>query len=128
MALNLWGEIPLDVNLLSPKAIFETQANELSAQTKGLLEGVVSVEKSSHKDYVRARLFIKVPALNNYMYEVCSFAYPLVEFYPCMIYEAGFEEAQANNEEELLVVLGGILQSERVKRAVLGLLSQAKTH
>lgn len=129
MSSSLWGEIPLDSLLKTPKAILEAQAQELTLQTQGLLEGVVDVEATRNRfnQNVVVKLYIKAPNLNNYLYDVLSFSYPMVEFYPCMVIDAQEGHNEANDEAELLIRLQDVLQSDRVKRAVRGLLSQVSS-
>jgi hypothetical protein len=125
--MNLWGEIPLDEVIQTPKAVLEAQAQELSSQTNGVLEGVVVVEAGRNKDRISLRLYIRVPALNNYTYDVAQFNYPLVEFYPCNIYDSGETgPLVAEDEGEFIEILREVLQSDRIKRAIRGLLAQAR--
>lgn len=130
MSMNLWGEIPLEDTIQAPKSILEAQAQELTSQTNGLLEGVVVVESTRNKDTVALRLFIRAPALNNYLYDVGFFTYPIVEFYPCNIFDSAgfsFEGKVVQNESEFISELKDLLQSERIKRAVRGLLAQVRS-
>ncbi len=124
MSAGFWA-IPDVETLRTPASIFREQATALTEQTKGLLEGEVS-STSDTSDAVQITLSIKVPALNNYRYNLLAYRQP-VAMYPGILFRR-FENTgeQVNSEQDLIDSLRTVLQSDVVRRIVGSLLAQAR--
>jgi hypothetical protein len=127
---NLWGDLTGLETAKSPIIILKEQASQLTKMTKGLLEGQVKIERyldRNQEEKFRAVLYIKAPALDNYRAAILSIISGL-EAYPVTINDllAHMEYEECDNEEEFILSLEKLLQSDRVKKALLSLISQSK--
>jgi hypothetical protein len=76
---NLWPE-QFNVDVQTPYAILQVQANLLSKVTRGILEGVVETETSKEK--MQHRLVVIAPAYNAYRHTLLVAIHNLHMPYP----------------------------------------------
>jgi hypothetical protein len=119
---DLWGQFPKAAQVKSPSFILEQQANVLTQRTNGLLQGQVSLSRHTPgRGSFYISLLILAPSLDNYIYEVLSVIHE-IPFYPATILaEEG--EVKCNDEEAFEKAVGAVLQSERIRKVVSGLLA-----
>jgi hypothetical protein len=122
---NLWGKLPQAETIRSPVAILREQASLLGEMTGMLLEGRVHTWRDAllGDRPFRARLCIVAPSLDNYEVEIAEIGYPL-GFYPATVASIASKRAEAENEEEFIHVLEGVLSSAGVKQVITRLLTQ----
>jgi hypothetical protein len=125
---NLWGDIKAEATIRTPANVLKEQATALSEMTKGVLAG--TVRSGTEYNKFKVGLSIVAPALNNYEFDVVEVEHG-IELYPLKVTPAwekyGFTSSQeCENEEEFVAALGGILGSDRVKRAINSLIAQSK--
>jgi hypothetical protein len=120
MVESFWA-IPDVANMRTPLSILREQASALTAQTKGVLVGVV--ETHSERDKLLITLDISVPALNDYRYRILNYRQP-IEIYPGLMY-SGDAPSHIKNEDAFIECVKEILSSDRMKNALTSLLSQA---
>jgi hypothetical protein len=143
MAESFWA-VPDAAALRTPLGILREQASALTAQTKGMLVGVVEtsiatgIEAAGRKHDWSARsleafeiarnaeivlkLEISVPALNDYRYRILSYAQP-IELYPGVFLD--YNET-VSDEAEFVNAIREILSSNRVKNVLTSLLAQVR--
>ncbi|MGB0560836.1 MAG: hypothetical protein ACPGVO_03420 [Spirulinaceae cyanobacterium] len=122
---SLWGEIPAPEDLPDlPKTILREQAEILTEATGGALIGEVS-QRTHNSQTFSAALSIKVPALNDYRFNVLTIDYP-IHLYPVTLQDQTGESQGhvCHTVEDYKEQLGKILSSERVKSVIAALLSQ----
>ena len=124
MVDNLWGELPDVSNVRAPYVVLKEQGNALGEITKGRLYG--TVVRSLDGDRTNLTFSIIAPALNDYTYTVAR-AMHRVDLYPVMVWDTakgGRDSEECANEKEFKAALGLILKTERVRKAIAGLLAQ----
>jgi hypothetical protein len=119
---DLWGQFPKAAQGKSPSFILEQQATVLTQKTNGLLQGQVSLSRHTPgRGSFFITLLILAPSLDNYNYEALSVIHE-IPFYPAkVIAEEG--EVQCNDEAEFEKAVASVLQSERIRKLVSGLLA-----
>lgn len=119
---DLWGQFPEAVQVKSPSFILEQQGNVLTQKTNGLLQGHVSLSRHTpNRGSFYITLLILAPSLDNYKYEVLSVIHE-IPFYPAKILaEEG--EVECNDEAEFENAVESVLQSDRIRKLVSGLLA-----
>lgn len=143
---NLWGEINTE-KVVTPKSILEEQAKYLREATKKLLyadtERDIITEKSMQdSEYLVYDFLIKGKYMENFSYKLLSITHP-IDLYPVIITldKKTFKEIEklvpdykpysnantvtVNTQGQYITVLRLILQSERVKNLIKGILSLA---
>jgi hypothetical protein len=119
---NLWGALPEVSATLAPVAILREQGQLLAQATNGLLNAVARVEPDRRDFEVSMR--IVAASLNNYNYEVLT-VWHSVELYPAFVYADGMEERiECPDQKAFEEAVAKVLQSDRVRRAISGLLAQ----
>jgi len=122
MTKNLWGDLPDYRALKTPANILTEQANLLSELTDGQLEG--GVEKGQSGGDIDLNLFIRARELNNFTFSILK-ARHSIEIYPIIVIpQQGAPHKTCNNEKEFEIFLEEILKSDKVHRAIKGLLAQ----
>jgi hypothetical protein len=125
---DLWGDIP-EVLELTPRDLMREQATYLEQKTKGLLTAEITIESEPVKKGAPNQtqtFYLVVPTL-RYRYELFSiYQKDVVQVYPIILH-FGDTHVEAHNEEEFINYLQKTLGSERTKRIVGSLLSQAKS-
>jgi len=122
---NLWGDLPLGKETRTPYTILREQAVLLTEMTKEALEGNVSRIRREAGIFTY-NLEIASLAIRRYSYRLLQVDFP-PSLYPLSMSDFTNDlEYKSENEEEFIKVLGEILSSEKVKKVVLGLLSQSK--
>lgn len=125
MAENLWGDIPKPADMRLPVAILREQADLIFTLTEGLIKGRVSTSVSS--GVPQASLSLVVPSMNDYAYNLATVLTNPVSIYPAQIIAAGDNTYKmVTDEDAFMVALGKILGSERTRKALNGLMAQAK--
>ena len=125
---SFWGEIPTPDALPDlPNRILKEQGSLLTEATDGALIGE-TVTSDRKKQAFSAALRIKVPSLNNYIYNVVFIEYP-INIYPVTVTDrTGGEKSTCKDLDELRGKLKQILSSERVKAVVSALLAQVSAN
>jgi hypothetical protein len=122
---DLW---PDDIGLTSvttPAAILREQAALLAEKTKGLVEG--EVKSSASGTSFSHCLELRVPALEDYRYQLLTVGHP-IEQYPVTIGFGGGMRPPINAEDEPAFVraLREVLSSDETKRVIRGLVAQVQ--
>lgn len=117
---NLWGSLPEVSPVLAPVAILREQGQMLAQATKGLLHAESRVQADGSGFEVAMR--IVAPSLNNYTYEIFRVTHG-VELYPAWV-SADAEAIECRDERAFEQAVAKVLQSDRVRRAISGLLAQ----
>jgi hypothetical protein len=135
---SLWpDDLPTDIQK-PPRVLLLEQALHLKKQTNSRLTGDVIKRTVTHPDPVTFNYsFVLIaPALGNYSYSLINFDHP-VELYPVKIIvddkmKAALPELfpkertiMAKDEEEFLMIVGKIFNSECTRKIITGLLSQS---
>ena len=129
MVESFWA-IPDVTEVRTPLSILREQANALTEQTKGVLVGMVEVYRDSQDGDLTINLEVSVPALNGYRYRIISYRQP-VELYPGTfsgdpIAKIAISNGRVIDEEQFITYIKVVLSSERIRRVLGTLLSQAK--
>lgn len=121
---SLWGEIPAPENLPTlPKVILKEQGFFLTKATSGILIGEV-IQKEQSGQAFSATLRIKVPALNDYMFNILNIEYP-IHLYPVKIWDMTTgKKTDCNTHEDYTKKIEEILNSKKVKEVIATLLAQ----
>lgn len=121
---SLWGPIPATVEVKPPVAILGEQANEITAQTRGVIRG--HVDKTARDGRLYYELSLNAPALDNYYIAILTIVNG-IDLYPATIRDHIHDrELQCGDEGQLIDSLGQVLGSPEVSRIVASLLSQSK--
>jgi len=130
MTESFWT-IPDTRDLRTPVTIIREQAEALTQQTNGLLQGEVLIVPERSPTGVgltrtRASLKIAVPYLNDYAVYVLSYTHN-IDMYPGDLtnYFEDEENISISNEDEFINALKKILSSSTTLRILGNLLSQA---
>jgi len=122
---NLWGDLPLGEETRTPYTILLEQATLLTEMTKEALVGHVSRIRREEGLFT-FNLEISSQAIRRYSYRLLQVDFP-PSLYPLSMSDFTNDvKYGSENEEEFIKGLGEILSSEKVKKVVLGLLSQSK--
>lgn len=126
MADDLWGDLPTGEGVKTPHSILVEQAQLLTKKTSGLLVGSTSRLKGSATAYdFVSNLRILAPSL-NYSFQVTSLFYNF-DLYPAVVSPPPPEpDIQVTDEAHLNMALREILTSERIRKAIAGLLAQIR--
>lgn len=120
---NLWGDLPNYDVTAPPVSILKEQAEKLSEITEGLLIGKVT-SANAQRDHLQCTLYIVVPGLSNYQYEVLTAVYPIGSYPISLLPTADGNTIKCADEQEFKENIRLILQSESVK----GVLSKLLAH
>ncbi len=127
---NLWGEIPVESEIKLPVTILKEQASILGEKTNKILEATVTQINTQSKDTVAYSFNIIAPALSNYKFKVLTLTHPAIFVYPVNItfqQNAGnWVQRSCTDESQFIEMLGQILSSEIVHKAVGALIAQSK--
>lgn len=121
---SLWGDIPTPENLPTlPKVILREQGAFLTKATSGILIGEV-IQKEQSGQAFSATLRIKVPALNDYMFNILNIEYP-IHLYPVKLWDMTTgKKVDCDTHERYTQKLEEILNSQKVKTVISTLLAQ----
>jgi len=126
-AKNMWGNLE-DIerkSIRTPLAILREQSQLLSKATKGILLGAVGTSGSGED--IELRLYIRVPALNNYTYHVLRARHNIINIYPIYVSSDALEkDMDCRDEAQFLSVLEQILSSTKVGNVIRVLMSQVE--
>lgn len=129
---DLWGDLSFAENIRTPVTILREQAALLGQKTNNMLEGEVSVERSSAKprDQFLALFFIVAPLLNKYRYHLLSVQYPLTKMYPLIVFDNSSDDSSEKitcaDEASFAQALGQIFIQPEVKKILSSLISQSR--
>jgi hypothetical protein len=132
---SLWGTLPTEPTVLAPVAILKQQGQLLAKATDGLLTVETRVDHPSYLNpfgrdvsigKIHVTMYLIATALNNYRFQVLEVIHD-IEMYPALVVadESRFECADQESFEE---AVAQVLQSERVRRAIAGLLAQMRSN
>lgn len=122
---NFWGKIPSNPTAPTPPPVLlKEQARLLTGLTGGKLVGDVSLNPGS--PFMWATLIIRVPALGGWTKPVLTVWYPESGFPLSVVDELTKAEHPASTDAAYTSVVRDILTSERVRRLLSHLLSQAE--
>jgi hypothetical protein len=124
---DLWGDVPAPGEVRTPISILREQADLISQKTAGLIKGRVVSPPLISGSSPQATLQLIVPNMNNYSYSIVTVTSDPVSIYPAGLLPAGDRAwSQAIDEEQFKVLLGAVLSSPRIKKALIGLQAQAR--
>ena len=119
---NLWPGNFGDLTVTPPLTLLREQANHLSQQSKGLLEGLVSTTKDGD-NFVHS-FYVVAPSLDNYTYLLFAVNHP-VQLYPAQFFTDSAEPPlRSASPEQFQEHLKTVLNSERTLRVIRALLAQ----
>ena len=122
--IGLWGDLGKLETVKSPVIYLREQAELLGPATSYVLQGEVS--KQMQEGRLTADLNVVVPSLNQYRLSIVSIMHKL-EAYPVRVTSITQDIAANCATEEIFVSwLKAVLSSEKMKRILGQLLSQAK--
>ena len=122
---NLWGDIPLNVGIVTPVSILREQAAALKDATKETLIGRV-VQFGSGTDSMQYGLRIIAPLVGNYQYEVCQIHHDIA-LYPVFLADSTTGSGhKCANEKELKDGLAQIFKQDRVRQVIQSLIAQSR--
>lgn len=122
---NLWGDLSLGKETRTPYTILREQADLLNEMTEEALVGHVTRIRREAGLFT-FNLEISSEAIRRYSYRLLQVDFP-PSLYPLTMSDFTNDvEYESENEEKFIKDLGEILSSEKVKKAVLGLVSQSK--
>jgi hypothetical protein len=121
---NLWGELPEVSSVLTPTAILNGQAQVLAKMTDGLLTARTELARDG-QDF-EITMNIVATSLDNYYYEVLRIKHG-VDLYPAWVLGWDKEpQVECENYQALEKAVAQVLQSDRVRRVIRGLLAQVR--
>jgi len=139
--INLWSKA-IKKDVLSPKVILNMQARAIESLTGGILQGEVR-ENEEAEGRVTLSFFLVVPALRDYRHQIVKIAHRKDLPYPAVVQAEIFSgltnlfrsfvikgelpatKNQANNDEELLEIVGAVLKSAQVTSVAQSLIARA---
>lgn len=144
---NLWGTLPIEPSVLAPVAILKQPGEYLARATNGLLTVATSVNDSPDIDWPDGRLqnhvkiiasrppnefrvtmYLIATALNNYRFQILEVTHG-IELYPARVNaDPETKTIKCANQEEFEQAVERVLQSDRVRRAIIGLLAQMRSN
>lgn len=120
---NLWGDLEKLPPIKTPAAVLREQAKYLEEGTRYVLNG--AIRQNSRLNRFIVYLDIVAPALNDYSYSVLQVDHPLGA-YPLQVDDlVNNRSFDCQDEKEFLSVLGQILSSPAVQKAISSLVSQS---
>ena len=122
---NLWGKLPEYKGLVPPSKILYSQAAMLTKLTNSALVGEIR-RFTLTSNIIHYSLRIRVPVLDNYMYELLDMTQP-IDLYPASISAFGTNYT-VNNEKELIIILKKIFSLEKTQKIISALLAQIEDH
>lgn len=122
--VNLWGSLPEVSPVRAPVAILKEQGQVLAQATNGLLFADARIKSDDSEFTVVMRLV--APTLNHYTYEILSVKHDIA-LYPAMVW-ADAVGIECQDQSAFEAVVAKILQSDRVRRAISGLLAQIQAN
>ena len=121
---NLWGELPGIANVRAPVAILREQGGVLEKATQGLLSCRVSQRSEGSRFCIEMALLAR--PLDNYTFSILEACHD-VTLYPVTIFPSDGERIDCEDQEGFEKALSSVLQSETIRRAISGLLTQMKS-
>ena len=108
--------------------ILKEQGSLLTDATDGSLIGEAALS-DRHKQHFSAVLRIKVPSLNNYIYNIVKVEYP-ISIYPVTVIDLTGKDQNSvcKSVDELRQKLKQILGSDKVKSVITALLAQVSAN
>jgi hypothetical protein len=127
---DLWGELPVESEIKLPVTILKEQASILGEKTNKILEARVDPITIAG-EAVAYSFDIIAPALSNYRFKVLYITHPAIFVYPLHIefqenVAGHWVQAGCEDEGQFIEMLGQILSSELVHKAVGALIAQSK--
>jgi hypothetical protein len=122
---SLWGELPDVSAIVAPITILKQQGSLLARATKGMLTASAIVNQGN-LGRLKVTMYLVATALNNYRYEVLSVSHG-VEPYPAQVTAEG-QNIQCPDRDAFEKAVEQVLQSERVRKAIAGLLAQMQAN
>ena len=125
---NLWGTLPSVDKIKTPLVILQDQAALLGDITNNQLVGYIEYFDYPSKGLSEARLYISVPALQNYKILILSLHFSYLEIYPVRLRNTISDNQiiECKNEDEFKTALQNIFTSEHVQKIITALLVQIK--
>ncbi len=136
---DLWPKDIARTALRAPVTILREQASLLGEKTQYLVKAEVTTQSLDNRfnpskaEFVHS-FYLSAPALDDYRYQLFAITHP-VDLYPVdfdldediqkeLLPKNGKEALSAQTQEELVDILGKILNSGKAKRVVHALLAQ----
>jgi hypothetical protein len=124
---NLWPE-DLNVDVQTPHAILQVQANLLGKVTRGILQG--SVETESTKDEVQHRLVVVAPAYNGYRHTLLVAIHHPDLPYPTEIRAESLQSfagefPTAESDTAMVILVARALGSSETRAIILSLIAMS---
>lgn len=117
---NLWGDLSELTRVRTPKSILQEQADILTHETDGLLQG--RIDSTADRGNFSHEFDVVAPSFNNYIHSLFRVEHR-VDLYPLDV--VGPEgRIRCENEEEFKQCLGRALSSEPIRKILSSLLSQ----
>ena len=127
---DLWGEIPVEIEIKLPVTILKEQASILGERTNKILEAKVNSLATSDNVTVGYSFNIIAPAVNNYKFTVFHITHPAVFIYPISFrFQAAvgnWAAVDCSDETQFTDKLREVLSSEVVHKAIAALIAQSK--
>jgi hypothetical protein len=117
---NLWGDLSELTRVKTPKSILHEQADVLTKETDGLLEG--RIDSKGERGSFSHEFDVVAPSFNNYVYSILRVEHD-IRLYPLQLIGPD-GRIECNDEEEFKENLGKALSSQDVRRVLSSLLSQ----
>lgn len=119
---NLWGDLTDLEAFKTPKSILNEQAEILTEETSGLLQG--HIESTTAKDQFLHDFDVIVPSLNHYVHTILRVEHD-IELYPLMLY--GPEgKTECPNEVSFKEALRNSLAPKKLRKLLSSLISQVE--
>jgi len=127
---NLWGTLPIEPSVLAPVAILRQQGDLLARATDGLLITDTRVVQLEFDKYApggfQVTMHLVATALNNYHFQILTVTHG-IELYPAWVV-AEQERMECEDQDAFEEAVEKVLQSDRVHRAISGLLAQMRSN
>lgn len=123
---NLWGELPVAQEIETPSSILRAQATALRKLTGGVLDARIVTSQAPSAE-LEHEFRIVAPALGSYSTEILSMRHS-AELYPVRVSapDLGWGGVDANDAAELKAKLKTVLQGDRARKIVAGLVAQSR--
>ena len=123
---SLWGELPPADAVSTPITVLREQASLLQEISGGLLKGLVGA--NSVASNMQLHLYVQVPALNNYIFQLASVSHNPVQVYPAKVEGMNTSNTgEVKDQQEFERWLENLLSSGEVKKVLQSLMSQARS-
>jgi len=120
---SLWGELPIEEQVETPAWILKQQAMALQKVTHGILDArIVTTNMGEELEHA---FRIVAPALGNYSTEILTVRHP-AELFPVEVRANWGAWREAKDADDLKLKLKEVLQSDRTRRVVRGLVAQSR--